>query len=141
MLSVLRQPDTLRLNPLTPVLLTEAVPSSNPPPYLLVPHGIDVSPLLDGDSASTRLLWYPNEGSLVRLLESAALRPQCSLNDSQLQAVEHCLTHSVALVIGPPGTGKSYTGVSSTKRLPTSLISDCVNKNLLGVPASKSAAS
>lgn len=120
MLSVLRQPDTLRLNPLSPVLLTESVSSSQPPPYLLCPQGIDVSPLVDGDSASTRLLWHPNEGPLVCLLENLGLRPQCPLNDSQLQAVEHCLTHTVALVVGPPGTGKSYTGVSSTNLLRTS---------------------
>lgn len=109
-LSALLEPDTLRANPLSDVVVTETASSSHIPSYL---SGCDISlrPLLvQARSGGVRVHWRP--GSRIGLeatLQGAGL--QASLDPSQLAAVEHCLTHRVAVVIGPPGTGKSYTGV------------------------------
>lgn len=97
-LCALRQPDTLQDNPLSRVIITEDSPNGVPA-YLQQSGGIDVGPLLRTSPAHP-ISWMAGRGdSLADAIGGA----DCTeLDHSQLEAVEHCLSHKVALCLGEP---------------------------------------
>jgi len=53
-----------------------------------------------------------------------------SMDDSQIRALKHCLTSKISIILGPPGTGKSHTGVKVVD-----LIHNHLHKSMEGTEA------
>ncbi|ORY97662.1 hypothetical protein BCR43DRAFT_490141 [Syncephalastrum racemosum] len=81
-------------------------------PEYLRGRTIDLSPVLAPDHADVRA--RPDQHSFPksaheRHTPTSAERAQgYKLSPSQIKALQHCLTHSVSVVSGPAGTGKTY---------------------------------
>ena len=114
-LAALRQPETLGNNPLSGVIITETS-GNDPPDYLMrgYSRGIDITSIMK--DRTVELFWHPQrDGNVETVVHGGS--DATLLDRSQLAAFEHCLSHRVALVVGPPGTGKSYTGVQLARVL------------------------
>jgi len=98
-LSALRRPETLSSNPLSPVIITETA-ANDTPNYIGEEEGIDLRPILK-DDYQDESYWNPmRDGDIQDFIGGMAMT---KLDASQLEAIQHCLSHRVSLVVGPPG--------------------------------------
>lgn len=105
-----------------PLLTAATKGDSRDIPEYLRGRTVDLSPVLAPDQTDVRA--KPDQHSFPALTAherhtpSAAERAQgYKLSPSQIKAVQHCLTHSVSVVSGPAGTGKTYLAGKLTEIL------------------------
>ncbi|TPX32302.1 hypothetical protein SeMB42_g07637 [Synchytrium endobioticum] len=100
-LTALRRPDVMTSNPLARLLVLFEQISNPTPKYITAKSALDVSSFYN--KRTTKTMYQPSVDNPL---------PEGSMFDeSQANAVHHALTHQVALIHGPPGTGKSFVGV------------------------------
>ncbi|GAA5867315.1 hypothetical protein JCM3774_003543 [Rhodotorula dairenensis] len=94
--------------------------SIQPPLYARNPgFEYDLSSILIGEDVAPRsLVLHPTDPESVQDVRDTLAQPgQTRLDPTQAQALVDCLTREVALVEGPPGTGKSFLGVELVRVL------------------------